>query len=47
MLTVSPTQVLTLVQAMAQGQIDLVRVPLKQQKVPDRVGATPSAGPSP
>lgn len=46
-LTVAPPQVLTLVQAMAQGQIDLVRVPLKQQQVPDPVGASPSAGPSP
>ena len=45
MLTVAPAQVLTLVQAMAQGQIDLVRVPLKEQKPPDP--ATPSAGPSP
>ena len=44
-LTVAPAQVLTLVQAMAQGQIDLVRVPLKEQKTP--APATSSAGPTP
>ena len=40
-LTVVPTQVLPLVQAMAQGQIDLVRVPPKQQRA---AALAPAAG---
>lgn len=46
-LTVAPNQVLILVRAMAQGQIDLVRVPPKQQKVPAPTGAISAPTPAP
>ena len=46
-LTVAPSQVLTLVRAMAQGQIDLVRMPPRKQKVSDPTGATLSPTPAP
>ena len=39
-LTVGPEQVLPLVQAMAQGRLDLVRVPRLQQRVPPQLTST-------
>lgn len=46
-LTVAPTQVLTLVQAMAQGQINLVRVPPKQQQAAELTGSAGAPSRSP
>lgn len=39
-LSVGPGQVLALVQAMAQGRVDLVRVPRQQQRVPPQLAGS-------